>query len=81
MYQRSSHKELENTACQNLCNKSSGRRETYSSNVYFRKERSQINNSVLWKQEKKKEEKTKVKENRKKEVVKIKVEIKTVLSL
>ena len=54
MYQRSSHKELENTACQNLCNKSSGRRETYSSNVYFRKERSQINNSVLWKQEKKK---------------------------
>ena len=30
---------------------------------------------------KKKEEKTKVKENRKKEVVKIKVEIKTVLSL
>lgn len=35
------------------CSKSSGWRETYSSNVYFRKERSQINNSALWKQKKK----------------------------
>ena len=57
------------------CNKSSSKREIYS-NTIKKQEKSQINNLTLHLKELEKEEQTKPKVSRRKEIIKIRAEIK-----
>ena len=61
------------------CNKSSSRREVYSKTLYLRKqENSQINNLSLHLKQLEKEEQTKLKVSRTKEIIKMRAEIKEI---
>ena len=58
------------------CSKSSSKREVYSYTAYIKKqEKSQINNLTLHLKELEKEEQTKPKVSRRKEIIKIRTEI------
>ena len=80
MYQRSNHKELENTAWQNLWDAAKAVVGGKLTAVMPILEKKDLKSITLRYGSRKIKEKIKVKENRKKEGVKIKVEIKTVLS-
>ena len=57
------------------CSKSISRRDVYSNKAYISKQKSQINNLILYLKELQKEEQTKLEVSRRKEIIKIKAEI------